>query len=163
MHKLTQALPEVCYRCACFQVPRTIVQQPFRQQTVVAILFIIGSIGPGLIGCGSDSESGVYRYAPLGEGSEPPPDLTPFDTLHLLRDGAQMTLSYDLLANAFTGTVENTTAAALRSVAVEVHLSNGTTLGPTVPIDLAPRQVVDISIAAGVRPFTLWSASLEVG
>ena len=130
---------------------------------MVAVLFVIGAIGPGLIGCGSDSEPGVYRYAPLGEGSEPPPDLTPFDTLRLLRDGAQMTLSYDLLANAFTGTVENTTAATLRSVTVEIHLSNGTTLGPTVPIDLASSQVVDISIAAGVRPFTLWSASLQVG
>ena len=139
------------------------MQQPIRQQSVVAILFVIGAIGPSLFGCGSDSEPGVYRYAPLGEGSEPPPDLTPFDTLHLLRDGAQMTLSYDLLANAFTGTVENTTPAALRGVTVEVHLSNGITLGPTDPFDLAPSQVVDISIAAGVWHFTRWSAYLEVG
>ena len=139
------------------------MQQPIRQQTVVAILVVVGAIGPGLIGCGSDSQPGVYRYAPLGEGSESPPDsIAPFDTLHLLRDGAQMTLSYDLLANAFTGTVENTTAATLRSVTVQVHLSNGTTLGPTAPIGLPPGQVVDISIAAGVRPFTHWSASLEV-
>lgn len=163
MHKLPQAPPGVCYRCAFFLVPGTIVQQPIRQRAAIAILFVIGAIGPGLIGCGSDSEPGVYRYAPLGEGSEPPPDLAPPDTLHLLRDGAQMALSYDLLANAFTGTVENTTAATLRSVSVEVHLSNGTTLGPTDPIDLAPGQVVDISIAAGIRPFTRWSASLEAG
>ena len=116
-----------------------------------------------LVGCGSGPESGYYSYSALGEGAEPTPDLALIDTLHYHQAGAQMVLSYDWATAAFTGTVENTTKATLRRVRVEVHLSNETRLGPTTPVDLAPGQVVAITIPATLHPFTLWSAYPEVG
>ena len=85
------------------------------------------------------------------------------ETFDEVRAGARLVLSYDPDANAFIGTVENTTGAALSRVRVEVHLSNGTELGPTTPIDLEPGQVVDVNLPATNRPFTSWSAHPEVG
>ena len=85
------------------------------------------------------------------------------ETFDEVRAGARLILSYDPGANTFIGTVENTTGAALSRVRVEVHLSNGTELGPTTPIDLEPDQVVDVNLPATNRPFTSWSAHPEVG
>ena len=45
--------------------------------------------------------------------------------------GARLVMGYAAANNAFTGTVENTTSSALSNVRIEVHLSNGTELGPT--------------------------------
>ena len=85
------------------------------------------------------------------------------ETFDEVRAGARLVLSYDSDANAFLGTVENTTGATLSRVRVEVHLSNGTELGPTTPVDLAPGQVVDVTLPATSEPFTSWSAHPEVG
>ena len=85
------------------------------------------------------------------------------DTFDEVRAGARLVLSYDSTANAFKGTVENTTENTLRRVRVEVHLSNGIELGPTTPVDLAPGQVVEITLPAGSHPFASWSAHPEVG
>ena len=79
------------------------------------------------------------------------------------RAGARLILSYDAATNAFTGTVENTTSATLPQVRVEVHLSNGTELGPTPPVDLAPGQTIAITLEATSEPFATWSAHPEVG
>ena len=140
------------------------MQQPSWKRVKVGIL--LGTLGLvlALIGCSSGPESGYYSYSALGEDDvEPSPDLALIDTLHFHRAGAQLVLSYDSATNAFTGTVENTTKATLRKVRVEVHLSNGIKLGPTTPVDLAPGQVVAITILASSQPFTLWSAYSEVG
>ena len=85
------------------------------------------------------------------------------ETFDEVRAGARLVLSYESNANAFIGTVENTTGATLSQVRVEVHLSNGTELGPTTPVDLAPGQVIDITLPATSQPFALWSAHPEVG
>ena len=85
------------------------------------------------------------------------------ETFDEVRAGARLKLSYDSAANAFTGTVENTTGATLRRVRVEVHLSNGTELGPTTPVDLAPGQMAAITLPATSQPFATWSAHPEVG
>ncbi len=84
------------------------------------------------------------------------------ETFDSIRAGARLVLSYDSTANAFTGTVENTTEDTLRRVRVEVHLSNGIELGPTTPVDLAPGETVDINLPASSQPFTSWSAHPEV-
>ena len=84
------------------------------------------------------------------------------ETFDSIRAGARLVLSYDSTANAFTGTVENTTEDTLRRVRVEVHLSNGIELGPTTPVDLAPGQIVHITLRASSQPFTSWSAHPEV-
>ncbi len=109
-------------------------------------------------------ESGEHSGSESGEGGEE--SGTQFglnETFDEGRAGARLVLSYDPDANAFIGTVENTTGAALSRVRVEVHLSNGTELGPTTPIDLEPGQVVDVTLPALSRPFTSWSAHPEVG
>ena len=85
------------------------------------------------------------------------------DTYDHIRVGARLILTYDAEVNAFTGTVENTTSATLLQVRVEVHLSNGTELGPTPPVDLAPGETIPITLEATSDPFDTWSAHPEVG
>ena len=82
---------------------------------------------------GGGSESG-------GEGEESGTRFALSDTFDEVRAGARLVLSYDSTANAFIGTVENTTGYALSRVRVEVHLSNGAELGPTPPVDLNQSQ-----------------------
>ena len=85
------------------------------------------------------------------------------ETYDHTRAGARLILSYDSASNSFTGTVENTTSETLAQVRVEVHLSNGTELGPTPPVDLAPGQTIAITLEATSEPFATWSAHPEVG
>ena len=96
-------------------------------------------------------------------GEESATQFTLTETFDDVRAGARLILSYDAAANAFTGTVENTTAAILKQVRVEVHLSNGTELGPTTPVDLAPGQVIPVNLPATSQPFATWGAHPEVG
>ena len=147
------------------------------------ILMLIGILAVlALAGClGNDSEPGEHRGGTESSehsgdseenehsgGSESEGDEesgTQFalsDTFDEVRAGARLILSYDATANAFIGTVENTTVATLSQVRVEVHLSNGIELGPTTPVDLAPGQVVQITLLATSQPFTSWSAHPEV-
>jgi hypothetical protein len=111
-----------------------------------------------------EAESEEHSESESGEGGEE--SGTQFalgDTFDEVRAGARLILTYDSAANAFTGTVENTTNAKLSRVRVEVHLSNGIELGPTTPVDLAPGQVHDIDLPASSQPFKSWSAHPEVG
>ena len=85
------------------------------------------------------------------------------DAYDEVRAGARLVLAYDRGANAFTGTVTNTTAGTLRRVRVEVHLSNGIELGPTAPLDLAPGESAAVRLEASDRPFAAWSAHPEAG
>ena len=97
-----------------------------------------------------------------GEGSSAAA-LGPDDTYDETRNGARLILSYDAASNAFTGTVENTTDRVLRRARVEIHLSNGTELGPTTPTDLAPGQVLQVRLASTEAPFTSWTTHAEIG
>ena len=98
--------------------------------TIIAILTIV------LSGCSSEKtaneEESSTEYA-LDES---------YDTV---RNGARLVLNYDKQSNSFKGFVENTTDSTLKQVRVEVHLSNGTELGPTD------------------KSFDGWSAHPEVG
>ena len=138
---------------------------------VVSALFLTGCLGAdsesgehgggseaGEHGRGEGSESGER-----GDGEESATQYALGDTFDQVRAGARLVLSYDADANAFIGTVENTTDGTLSRVRVEVHLSNGTELGPTTPVSLAPGQVVPITLPATSEPFTSWSAHPEVG
>ena len=115
-----------------------------------------GEGGEGSGEHGNGSESGE-------EGEESGTQFALGETFDQIRAGARLILSYDSTANAFTGTVENTTGGTLSRVRVEVHLSNGIELGPTTPVDLAPGQVADVTLPAGSQPFASWSAHPEVG
>ncbi len=97
------------------------------------------------------------------EGEESGTQFALNQTFDEVRADARLILSYDSNANAFTGTVENTTGATLSRVRVEVHLSNGIELGPASPVDLAPGQTHGINLPASDEPFKSWSAHPEVG
>ena len=90
-------------------------------------------------------------------------NLAPNETFDAVRGGARLILNYDAAGNSFVGTVENTTTNALSSVRIEVHLSDGTELGPTTPVDLAPGQVMDVNLPSTTASFTGWIAHAEVG
>ena len=89
--------------------------------------------------------------------------LAPNETFDMIRGGARLILNYDSQTNAFMGTVENTTDKALDRVRIEVHLSNGTELGPTTPVNMAPGEVIAIALPSTPEPFTGWVAHAEVG
>ena len=112
--------------------------------------------GPG--GEGSGSESGVSG-SEEGSGA----NLALDETFDAVRGGARLILNYDAGSNAFVGTVENNTGNVLSQVRIEVHLSNGTELGPTTPVDMAPGQVLEINLPATEASFTGWIAHAEVG
>ena len=135
-------------------------------------LAVIGVVlALALIGCSNDSESGEHdggsesRAGAEGSGEhggksgvhseESGTQFARSEAYDEVRAGARLILSYDSAANAFTGTVENTTEATLSRVRVEVHLSNGTELGPTTPVDLAPGQAVDVTLEATERTLHL--------
>ena len=89
--------------------------------------------------------------------------LAPNETFDMVRGGARLILSYDAASNSFKGTVENTTNGTLDRVRIEVHLSNGTELGPTTPVNMAPGQVLPITLPSTQASFTGWVAHAEVG
>ncbi len=100
-----------------------------------------------------------------GSGSEEAggATLAPGDTFDAVRGGARLILNYDAAGNSFNGTVENTTGNVLDQVRIEVHLSTGTELGPTPPVDLAPSEVMSVNLPATQEAFTGWIAHAEVG
>ena len=79
------------------------------------------------------------------------------------RAGARLILNYDAASQSFVGTVANTTSGVLSNVRIEVHLSNGTELGPTTPIDLVPGDVIPVTLPAPGEIFDTWTAHPEVG
>ncbi len=112
--------------------------------------------GPG--GEGSGSESGASG-SEEGSGAL----LALDETFDAIRGGARLVLNYDAASNAFIGAVENTTGNVLNQVRIEVHLSNGAELGPTVPVDMAPGQAIGVYLPATQASFTGWVAHAEVG
>ena len=98
-----------------------------------------------------------------GGGEESGTRLALDATYDEVRNGARLILRYDQAAQAFIGTVENTTNATLQQVRVEVHLSNGVELGPTTPRDLAAGATMEVRLDAKGQSFTDWSPHVEVG
>ncbi len=124
----------------------------------------LGGEGHGSGGEGSGSESGSEGPESGGGGEEGGASmLSPDETFDAVRGGARLILNYDAAGNAFTGAVTNTTGNALSNVRIEVHLSNGTELGPTIPVDLGPGQVFEVNLPSTQASFTGWVAHAEVG
>ncbi|MDE0644933.1 MAG: hypothetical protein OXH84_01675 [Gammaproteobacteria bacterium] len=85
------------------------------------------------------------------------------DTYDETRNGARLVLNYNSETQTFFGTVENTTDETLTKVRVEVHLSNGTELGPTEPSDLEAGTSQSVFLSAKDEEFDTWGAHPEVG
>ena len=125
-----------------------------------------GGEGHGAGGEGSGGESGREGGGESGEsgGEEASANqLAPNETFDMVRGGARLILKYDAATNAFKGIVENTTNSVLNNVRIEVHLSNRTELGPTTPVNMAPREVMGVILPSTQAPFTGWVAHAEVG
>ena len=98
-----------------------------------------------------------------GEGEEEGITLGLNDIYDVERKGSHLVLKYDSEASAFIGTVENVSNETLSRVRVEVHLSNGTELGPTTQVDLKPGEKREVMLAAESANFETWSTHAEVG
>ena len=98
-----------------------------------------------------------------GEEGDSANALAPDEILDMTRSGARLIMKYDPPSNSFTGTVENTTGGVLERVRIEVHLSNGTELGPTTPNEMAPGELLTINLRATEESFTGWTAHAEIG
>ena len=122
-----------------------------------------GSEGSGGEGHGPGGEGGSETGASGSEEGNAANQLAPDQTFDMVRSGARLIMSYDAARNAFTGAVQNTTSNVLTRVRIEVHLSNGTELGPTTPINLAPGQVATVNMPSTQAPFNGWVAHAEVG
>ncbi|MDE2784856.1 MAG: hypothetical protein OXK77_18040 [Gemmatimonadota bacterium] len=81
----------------------------------------------------------------------------------LFRNGTRLVLQFDPTTQVFVGSVTNTTARTLGQVRVEVHLDNGTELGPTKRIDLGPGQTAPVELGAFGNEFSAWVSHPEVG
>ena len=117
--------------------------------------------GSGGEGSGSEGAEGAEGTGGSEEATAN--QLAPDETFDMVRGGARLIMNYDAASNAFNGTVENTTNNTLTRVRIEIHLSNGTELGPTTPIDLAPGQTAPITLQSTPASFTGWIAHAEVG
>lgn len=137
---------------------------------------VIGLIAVGLVACNevgptvpeahgpeSGSESGSESSSGSGEPGESGTQYGLADTARETRSGVDLVMSYDAAAQAFTGTVTNTTAAAISNVRVEIHLSNGVELGPTARVTLNAGQSDPVELAASGQSFTRWSVHVELG
>ncbi len=121
-----------------------------------------GEHGSGGEGSGNEGSEGSESGASGGEEASSA-TLAPDQTFDAVRGGARLVMNYDPASNGFVGTVENTTNSTLTRVRIEVHLSNGTELGPTTPVDLAPGQMIPVTLASTQASFTGWIAHAEVG
>lgn len=79
------------------------------------------------------------------------------------RSGVDLVISYDASNRRFTGTVTNTTSATVTAVRVEIHLSNGTELGPTPRVDLAAGAKQSVTLDASGQSFDWYSVHVELG
>lgn len=82
-------------------------------------------------------------------------------TFDAVRNGVRLVLAWDSASSSFIGSVDNVTDETISSVRVEVHLSNGTELGPTSPVDLAPGEQTNVKLPAAGQSFDWWKAHAE--
>jgi len=145
------------------------------QRTLATIAIMLGVV---IGGCSSDRGAGegqdsdkstatrgehAREHGGDAEGEESGTEIALNEVYDEVRNGARLILAYDVQSNSFNGTVENTTERTLERVRVEVHLSNGTELGPTMPGDLKPGEKRNVTLKATSKGFDGWSAHPEVG
>jgi hypothetical protein len=147
-----------------------------KRKSLVALIAVMLAIV--ISGCSSDREAGEKHDSDGSattrgehardsggneEGEESGTEYGRDESYDQVRNGARLILAYDAQSNSFQGTVENTTNETLERVRVEVHLSNGTELGPTTPGDLKPGEKRNVTLKATSKGFDGWSAHPEVG
>ena len=119
----------------------------------------------GREGRGAGDERGRSEHGLSGEGGEEEGAYLPKMTRQnkLFANGARLALEFDPTTQVFVGSVTNTTSRTLPRVRVEVHLDNGTELGPTKRIDVGPGQTVSVELGAFGNEFSAWVSHPEAG
>ena len=112
---------------------------------------------------GCRNTSSTTEHDSGGEGEEPGTRFAVDETYDVVRKGVRLILAYDSESAAFVGTVRNVTAQTIEAVRVEVHLSNGTELGPTPRNDLKPGAKLAVELSAEGQRFEWWKAHAEAG
>jgi hypothetical protein len=84
------------------------------------------------------------------------------ETWDRTRRGARLVLTFNASRNTFVGTVENTTEQMLCAVRVEVHLDDGTELGPTARTDVQSKGTIDVELPTEGEGFDTWTAHPEL-
>lgn len=97
------------------------------------------------------------------EGEEKGAELSLSEKFDKTKRGVRLYLAYNKKSNAFEGYVTNVSNKPLQRVRVEIHLSNGTELGPTTPAGLAPGEKKKITLKGTKKAFSGWAAHAEVG
>ena len=123
------------------------------------LLFIVAA---ALAGCSGSPTEPTHDEGGT-EAGESGTQYATSDTATEVRAGVRLVISYESARQVFSGTVENTTAATVSQVRVEVHLSNGVELGPTPNVDLAAGQTLPVELDASGQTFTQYSVHVEIG
>ncbi|MDE0075343.1 MAG: hypothetical protein OXR82_20095 [Gammaproteobacteria bacterium] len=117
-------------------------------------------VASGLSAYTSGPQAGRRESRQGGEGTYLP-KMTKQDKL--FGNGARLVLEFDPATQVFVGSVTNSTARLLPQVRVEVHLDNGTELGPTRRIDVGPGETVPVELGAFGNEFSAWVSHPEAG
>ena len=118
-------------------------------------------------GSQADSEGGEHEGEHGGEAHDEAREesgvyIAAAETWDVVRNGARLVLSFNSEANAFVGTVENTSGEKLCAIRVEVHLSTGTELGPTAQVDLPAGQTTSVTLPTEGEAFESFTAHPEM-
>ena len=110
-------------------------------------------------------EHGGSERVERGEGGEEGGAYLPkmMKQNELFANGARLVLEFNPNTQVFVGSVTNTTGNTLSQVRVEVHLDNGTELGPTKRIDVQPGQTIPVELGAFGNEFSSWVSHPEAG
>lgn len=121
-----------------------------RSSEVLAVLILMIGI---LAGCDS-----------MGERGESGTQFVLTETAKEIRNGVELIMNYDGSRKVFIGTATNSTNATVTRVRVEIHLSNGTELGPTPNVDLVAGETKSVEIDARTHSnFNAYSVHVEIG
>ena len=99
----------------------------------------------------------------LTEPGEPGTRWNPDETAAETRSGVTLVLSYDPARQRFDGTVTNTTNSIVINVRIEIHLSNGSELGPTPGMSLNAQESKPVTLDASGQNFDWYSVHVELG
>ena len=97
------------------------------------------------------------------EGEESGKTLGLDETYDKVHHGVRLILAYHKASTSFIGIVENTTDKTIKPIQVKIFLSNGTELGPTERMNLAPGEKAGIKLEALAHVFTWWKPQVATG
>ncbi len=136
------------------------------KKSINAVLVVMALLSVTIFGCSNRQKENGDKNSTKQETTHDEhsgQQLAIDDVYDEVRKGTHLQLSFDIEASEFVGIVENVSDQILDRVRVEVHLSNGTELGPTTQIDLKPGEKREINLNAGDNSFETWSTHAEVG